>query len=93
MKKTAIILLDLYKKLISPWLAPRCRFYPTCSTYAHQSLHRHGLLRGGALTLRRLVRCHPYDRGPWTDPVPEAFAWKDLIGYKSRHSQSSSERE
>ncbi|MDR2252335.1 MAG: membrane protein insertion efficiency factor YidD [Bifidobacteriaceae bacterium] len=58
-----------YQAVVSPLLAPRCRFFPTCSEYAVTALRRHGLVRGGALTLRRLVRCQPFHPGG-VDHVP-----------------------
>ncbi|HEX4870898.1 MAG TPA: membrane protein insertion efficiency factor YidD [Nevskiaceae bacterium] len=61
---------QLYKRLISSWLPPRCRFHPTCSTYALQALHRHGPWTGSRLTLCRLLRCHPLNPGG-VDPVPD----------------------
>jgi len=60
-----------YRLLISPWLGQSCRFQPTCSAYALEALERHGGLRGGWLTLRRLLRCHPWG-GSGYDPVPPA---------------------
>lgn len=48
---------------------PSCRFHPTCSTYAVEAIDRHGALRGAGLTLRRLVRCHPWNPGG-VDHVP-----------------------
>ncbi len=48
-----------YRLLLSPWIGHHCRFQPTCSAYALEALARHGARRGGALTLRRLARCHP----------------------------------
>jgi putative membrane protein insertion efficiency factor len=50
-----------------------CRFVPSCSNYALDALERHGTLRGGWLTLRRLLRCHPWGGHGW-DPVPERKA-------------------
>jgi uncharacterized protein len=64
-------LLRLYQMLLSPLLGPRCRFYPSCSAYAVTAVSRHGVLRGGWLTLRRLLRCHPWNPGG-LDPVPPA---------------------
>ncbi len=52
---------------------PRCRFAPTCSSYAHVALGRHGALRGGWLAVRRLARCHPFNPGG-VDHVPPARA-------------------
>ena len=48
-----------------------CRFFPTCSEYAHEAIDRHGALRGGWLTLRRLARCRPFGASGY-DPVPDA---------------------
>jgi len=58
-----------YRLLLSPWLGNGCRFEPSCSLYAIGALERHGALNGSALTLRRLVRCHPWCEGGH-DPVP-----------------------
>lgn len=59
----------LYQLLVSPLLGPRCRFHPSCSSYAVLALRRHGAARGGWLTARRLARCHPFCEGG-IDPVP-----------------------
>lgn len=61
-------LIRLYQKLISPLFPARCRFYPTCSSYAVQAIERYGVLRGGWLTARRLSKCHPWHPGGY-DPV------------------------
>ncbi len=62
------LLIDLYR-LTAPVRQPRCRFYPSCSTYARRSLVTHGPLRGLYLTVRRLLRCHPWNPGG-VDHVP-----------------------
>jgi putative membrane protein insertion efficiency factor len=64
-----LVVLRFYQRRISPLLGPRCRFAPSCSTYAVQALTAHGALRGGWLVLRRLGRCHPFHPGGH-DPVP-----------------------
>jgi hypothetical protein len=60
-----------YRRWLGPALPARCRFYPSCSTYALEALARHGALRGTGLALRRLLRCHPFHPGGY-DPVPHA---------------------
>ncbi|MGB0955330.1 MAG: membrane protein insertion efficiency factor YidD [Panacagrimonas sp.] len=62
-----------YQRLISPLLAPRCRFYPSCSRYGIQAIQRFGPIGGSWLTFRRLIRCHPLNPGGF-DPVPECQA-------------------
>ena len=59
----------LYRRLVSPYLPPTCRFHPTCSAYAEEAIARHGALRGLALTLGRLARCQPWG-GAGLDLVP-----------------------
>lgn len=66
-----ILLVAGYRRVVSPLLAPRCRFSPSCSAYAAQAWARHGALRGSRLVLWRLVRCQPFCRGGH-DPVPPA---------------------
>lgn len=59
-----------YQFLLSPWLGNQCRFYPTCSEYARLAIIEHGTLKGGWLTLRRTLKCHPWHPGG-IDLVPE----------------------
>lgn len=68
-RATALALLRFYRAAISPALGPACRFEPTCSVYAQQAIERFGILRGSALALRRILRCHPFARAG-LDPVP-----------------------
>ena len=56
-------------QLLFRWAPPRCRFYPSCSQYAHDALATHGAVRGGWLAARRIGRCHPFHPGG-IDPVP-----------------------
>ena len=60
----------LYRLIFSPWVGFNCRYQPTCSAYALEALEKHGALKGSWLTLRRLVRCHPFG-GNGYDPVPD----------------------
>ena len=62
-------LVQFYRYAISPMLAPRCRFYPTCSQYALDAIRIHGGIKGGWLALKRILRCHPLSEGG-EDPVP-----------------------
>ncbi|MGQ9842397.1 MAG: membrane protein insertion efficiency factor YidD [Spirochaetota bacterium] len=64
-----VSLIKLYKYVISPVLPNACRFYPTCSQYAIEALTKHGLLKGGFLAIKRILRCHPFCDGGY-DPVP-----------------------
>ena len=61
--------LRAYKRGISPLLPAACRYAPTCSEYAAEAIQKHGVLRGGILAARRLVRCGPWHPGGY-DPVP-----------------------
>ena len=69
MKHVLIALIRVYQTAISPLLGPTCRFTPSCSHYACACLRDHGALRGSWLTLRRLLRCHPWHPGGF-DPPP-----------------------
>lgn len=64
MSKALVFFLELlikgYQNIISPIIGPRCRFYPTCSEYAKQSIKKHGSLKGIKLTLKRIIKCHPW---------------------------------
>lgn len=65
-----LALIGFYRQWISPLLGPRCRFIPSCSAYGLEAISRHGPWRGRWLTLRRLLRCHPFT-ACGCDPVPD----------------------
>ena len=69
MKRLALAAIRIYQTRISAGRPPSCRYLPTCSQYGYEAVHRHGLTKGSWLTLRRLLRCHPFAAGGY-DPVP-----------------------
>ena len=70
MKSVLLRCIRFYQRAISPYFPPRCRFSPTCSAYAYQAINKYGALKGGYLALRRLLRCNPFYKGDYFDPVP-----------------------
>ena len=67
--RVLVVPIRWYQRFISPMLAPRCRFAPSCSQYAVEALRAHGAARGLWLAVRRIARCHPFNPGGY-DPVP-----------------------
>lgn len=67
-KKALLGLIKFYQKNISPCKKPCCRFYPTCSEYARQSVTRYGAAKGGFLAVKRILKCHPFHTGGY-DPL------------------------
>ncbi len=65
----AVVLVKLYKTLISPIFPPSCRFYPSCSEYAIQAFSKYGFLKGLWLSTKRIIRCNPFNPGG-IDEVP-----------------------
>ena len=70
MKRILIWLVRVYQRCISPCRPRCCNYIPTCSQYALQAVEKYGVLRGGWLALRRFLRCHPFYKGDFYDPVP-----------------------
>jgi putative membrane protein insertion efficiency factor len=70
MKKLFLALIRFYQRSISPLSPPRCRFTPTCSQYAFEAITKYGALKGGWLAFCRLLRCNPFYKGDFFDPVP-----------------------
>ena len=71
----AVYIIEFYRFFISPVLPSACRYYPTCSVYAIQAIKKFGLIKGGFLSLKRILSCNPYGKGGF-DPVPEVFSLK-----------------
>ncbi|MBX7203513.1 MAG: membrane protein insertion efficiency factor YidD [Bacteroidia bacterium] len=67
--KILIFLIRLYKLVIAPILPMACRYTPTCSQYGVEAIKRHGAWKGGGLTVKRILSCHPWG-GSGYDPVP-----------------------
>ena len=70
MKKLLLAAICFYQRHISSGTPPSCLFYPTCSQYAYEAIHKYGPLKGGWLAIRRLLRCNPFYKGDPYDPVP-----------------------
>ncbi len=70
LRRVALLLIACYRRIISPFLGASCRFYPSCSLYAQEAFHRFQFHRALFLSLRRLLRCHPFCAGGY-DPVPD----------------------
>lgn len=69
MRRVIIKLIWVYQYFISPMSPPSCRFTPTCSHYASEAIAKHGVLKGGWMSLKRIIRCNPWNPGGY-DPVP-----------------------
>ncbi len=70
MKHILLWIIAFYRKFISPYKPRTCRFYPTCSAYSYEAISRYGAIRGGILSVKRILRCHPFNPGGY-DPVPD----------------------
>ncbi len=75
MKYLVVALLKAYRVLISPLYGQVCRYHPSCSAYALDSVEAHGAMKGSWLAMRRIGRCHPWAAGG-LDPVPARFTWR-----------------
>lgn len=66
-----------WRKVISPLYGDVCKFHPSCSSYGLEALRRHGGIKGGYLTIKRLIRCHPWSQGgvDYVPGTPEARRW------------------
>ncbi|MGM0607539.1 MAG: membrane protein insertion efficiency factor YidD [Candidatus Muiribacteriota bacterium] len=66
--KICIVLINLYKKIISPYLGNQCRFYPSCSSYSIEAFRKYGFLKGSVKAIFRIIRCNKFFKGGY-DPV------------------------
>ncbi|HAA86267.1 MAG TPA: membrane protein insertion efficiency factor YidD [Kosmotogaceae bacterium] len=82
MKRLLLAIIIFYRRFISPIKPPSCRFQPTCSEYAHTAISRHGVLKGVAIAVNRILRCNPFNKGGY-DPVPEQLPEQYTVRRKS----------
>jgi len=68
-RKIVVLMIQGYRQVISPLFPPTCKYYPTCSAYAVGAVEKYGVLRGGWLAIKRVVRCNPWSYRGY-DPVP-----------------------
>lgn len=68
MRSFFIFLINFYQKFISPLKPPTCRFYPTCSQYSKEAFEKYGVFKGGYMSFRRILKCHPFHPGGY-DPL------------------------
>ncbi len=68
-RRALVVLVRAYQRVVSPLFPPSCRFYPSCSEYARQALAKHGVMKGLWLSVKRVLKCHPWHPGG-PDPVP-----------------------
>jgi putative membrane protein insertion efficiency factor len=69
MKDILIRMIKFYQKYISPMKSTKCPYFPTCSNYGIEAIEKHGAIKGGILTIWRIIRCNPFSKGGY-DPVP-----------------------
>lgn len=74
LRTLAVLPIRAYRRWITPFTPPSCRFHPTCSAYGEEAILRHGVLKGCLLTTWRVLRCQPFSSGGF-DPVPEKGRW------------------
>lgn len=71
MKKVLLKILNVYKKVISPWISAKgynCKFYPSCSEYTRQAIEKYGCFKGCFLGMKRILKCNPFSKGGY-DPL------------------------
>lgn len=68
MKRLLIFIIKIYRKYVSPYKRPSCKYYPTCSQYAIEAIEKYGSFRGIFMSIWRILRCNPFSKGGY-DPV------------------------
>ncbi len=86
MKTLVIALIRVYQMTLATWLGGRCRFYPSCSNYAMEAIRSYGVLRGGMMSLWRILKCQPFHPGGY-DPVPPPKSGAGEFGTFVRHNK------
>jgi hypothetical protein len=75
LREIAVLPIRLYRRYVTIWTPPSCRFQPTCSAFGEQAILVHGILKGSLLIAWRILRCQPLCRGGH-DPVPRPGRWR-----------------
>ena len=75
LRRAAVLPIVVYRRFVSPFTPPTCRFSPTCSAYVEEAVLVHGVLKGSLLGLWRILRCNPFCRGG-REPVPPRGRWR-----------------
>ncbi|MDR2168489.1 MAG: membrane protein insertion efficiency factor YidD [Clostridiales bacterium] len=78
MGKILLVFIRFYQLCISPHFLPRCRYYPTCSSYAHEAVKTHGAIMGSFLAVWRVLRCNPWSKGG-VDLVPQKYFYREQL--------------
>ncbi|MGH2952880.1 MAG: membrane protein insertion efficiency factor YidD [Solirubrobacterales bacterium] len=92
LRELVLLPIHAYRRLVSPALAPRCKYYPSCSAYAVEAVRELGILRGAVLAAWRLARCNPWTHGG-VDEVADRRLFRDtpLRGERRRHGHADPE--
>ena len=75
LRRAFVLPITAYRRYVSPWTPPSCRFSPTCSAYTEEAILTHGIWKGLALGVWRILRCHPFSKGG-REPVPPPGSWR-----------------
>lgn len=77
MRSIVIFLIKGYKTMVSPFLGQNCRFHPSCANFSIEAVATHGVIKGGLLSIRRILSCQPWHSGGY-DPVPQQFSLRKV---------------